>query len=258
MRAFSACLLISASLFGSAVSAKTVIPDTPEQMATSNQSSAFVARGEELLQGGDAHSAEESFRAALALENSNATADPGLAEALTAQGKQAEALQVYRALVYQYPRSLSSAAQEEGTLLRIALLLNQTGQWQEAVIVYQKALPHIPDNKMALFNVPLDLRSPRPAVLNALIHAALGLDANWSANFHGEFDHAKAFQEYSKALQLQPDSPLTNYFYGYGWQRLDPKEQARLEKITPGQQAAVKAAIAKAAKLGMGEERNNP
>ena len=46
-------------------------------------------------------------------------------------------------------------------------------------------------------------------------------------------------------MRLAPDSPLANYYYGYGWQHLDLKSRTR----TANAQRA-KAAFQKAAALG--------
>ena len=54
--------------------------------------------------------------------------------------------------------------------------------------------------------------------------------------------------EFDKARQLQPDSALTNYYYGYGWRNLSPKDQAGLNDARQA-----KAALQKAVKAGKGE-----
>jgi len=61
----------------------------------------------------------------------------------------------------------------------------------------------------------------------------------------GELEHDRAFSEYTKALQLEPNWDVANYYYGYGWQWLASKCRARLGSV---QQA--KAALQKAILLG--------
>jgi len=86
---------------------------------------------------------------------------------------------------------------------------------------------------------------PQPVALAAAAHIALGLDANWRCDALGELEHDRAFSEYTKALQLEPNWDVANYYYGYGWQWLASKCRARLGSV---QQA--KAALQKAILLG--------
>lgn len=54
-------------------------------------------------------------------------------------------------------------------------------------------------------------------------------------------------EHYQRALQLAPDSALTNYYYGQGWQKLSPAE-----RIQFGTAQQAKAALQKAIKIGKG------
>ncbi len=54
--------------------------------------------------------------------------------------------------------------------------------------------------------------------------------------------------QFGAALSITPNSPLANYYYGHGWQKLSPTERAELA-AKPGQREAVKAALEKAARL---------
>jgi len=57
---------------------------------------------------------------------------------------------------------------------------------------------------------------------------------------------SQAWNTQGMASHLAPDSPFANYYYGYGWQVLDPKA-----KMLHQEQA--KAAFAKAVQLGKGD-----
>lgn len=221
---------------------KTVTPDTPEQVKTIQQSGGLVDQGNMLLSASNPVAAEKAFRAALALEGWNAEADPGLAEALAAQGKINEALRVYRTLIYQYPRNLSSVAHDRRTQMHYAILLSQTGQWQEAVSVYEKNLPSAVYGDAPKLDVHFDPRAPMPFQLQAMAHVASGME------YTGHGQMKEAFGEYEQATHLAPDSAFANYYYGYGWQNLAPKDRAKLLN-----QEQAKAAFSKAVQLGKGE-----
>ena len=232
---------LSSLLLLSPVLAKTVTPDSPAEVAGDQQSGKLVEQGEALLDAGNPLAAEESFRAALALRSWNAAADPGLAEALTLQGKTAEALQVYRALIYQYPRNLSSAAQEMRTVMGFAMLLSRTGQWREAVAVYEKALPETRFGDAPKLDVHFDPNMPMSTQLQVMGHVAIGLQ------YFGSGRDKEAFTEFERSLRLDPDSVFANYYYGYSWGAMMPSDKAKFGSF---QQA--KTALEKAVKLAKG------
>ncbi len=62
------------------------------------------------------------------------------------------------------------------------------------------------------------------------------------------YENSRAFTEYGKALALEPDWALTNFYYGYGWQRLFPADKAQLGSVRQA-----KAALLKATRLGKGD-----
>ncbi len=241
MKKFVVCATIFSFLFVSPVIAKTLIPDTPQQVVATQQSGILVDQGRALLNAGNPDAAEGDFRAALVLGSWNAEADAGLAEALTAQGRTAEALRLYRTLIYTYPRNLSSVAQDHRILMHYVILLSQLGQWEEAVSIYEKVLPdttHFGDAPR--IDVHFDPRVPMPIHLQAMAYVVSGME------YTGHGETTDAFREYEKASHLAPDSPFANYYYGYGWQVLDPKA-----KMLHQEQA--KAAFAKAVQLGKGD-----
>ena len=68
---------------------------------------------------------------------------------------------------------------------------------------------------------------------------------NAGSDWAGEDQHKEMMAEFGKALQLAPRADLANYYYGFGWERLEPKERARIGSI---QQA--KASLQKAILIG--------
>jgi hypothetical protein len=230
---------------------------------------------EELGDGNGAH-AEEDFRQALALDEAYTPSYEGLALALVAEGQKAEAIQVYRKIFYEFPvrgvqsptdsgsvafqadvlrnpvahGGSGSASLEDG--LTYALLLNETRQWAEAVTVYESALPLLPGGDLPKVDIHFSQDKPQPLELEAAAHIALGLDLSftgWEDSLSAGQNH-KAMKNYAAALRLEPEWPLANYYYSYGWQRLEPADRA---KFASAQQA--KATLQKAVKIGKGDVR---
>jgi tetratricopeptide (TPR) repeat protein len=186
----------------------------------------------------------------------------GLAQVFTAQGQTAKAIEAYRYVFYdlslrgfdgpekeEYRQKIYQnpvgATQYVSDGLRYALLLNQTGQWSEAVIVYNSALQGVPGGALPKLDLPFDASSPQPVAFEAMTRMALGLVLNFGVRDDKNQD---AMKQYAIALQLEPSWALTNYYYGYGWQLLSPAERA---KFGMAQQA--KAALQKAVKVGDAE-----
>ena len=56
----------------------------------------------------------------------------------------------------------------------------------------------------------------------AAAHIALGLLVNDTGN-----DREMAMSEFDQARMLAPDAAVTNFYSGYGWQRLDPRSPTK-------------------------------
>ena len=142
-------------------------------------------------------------------------------------------------------------------LLPYAQLLLKSGQWTEALAVYNQALPHLPDigshpetpvvhdGDLMRANSHFSADVPEPAALATALHIARGMVYNVTPSWGGEAQDTEAMAEYGKALQLAPNNALTNYYYGAGWQKLSPTERTKFGTV---QQA--KAALQKAEKTG--------
>ena len=220
--------------------------------------------GEAAFRAGDLLTAETDFKHAIGLDETWPYAYIGLAKAFTVQGDIDGAIQSYRTVFYDLSlRNYATASPEEREKrrqevyknptsdqwasdgLRYALLLNQTGQWSEAVTVYNSALSSVPGGgDLPKLDLSFDLAHPNPVLFKAASHIALGLLTNFGA---GDDRNRKAMQEYEQALQLEPDWSLSNYYYGYGWQQLDPKDRAKM-----GSEQQARATLRKAVKIGKG------
>ena len=242
---------------------------TPQEKAHSEAVLAHLNEmdraGFEALQAKDFVAAEDFFR-----ESIETCPQPDnyfhLGEALSGQKRIPEAIAAYRAGVYKrhpdgMPYTIAAFMNEAGKnapydpnaqicpgniatmyWMQYALLLSQTGQGAEAAVIYQKALPDVPDVRGDDGAALLEAATPSPEALQAAAHVSVGLCATFFTN------HDDAMREFDKAQRLQPDSALTNYFYAYGWKNLTPAERGKY-----GTEQQAKAALLKAIRLGKGE-----
>ena len=222
--------------------------NTPQQKAEAKrqeialqQSSALNDAGEKRLEQQQFPAAEDDFREALRLFPGIPAPYAGLADALEDQGRFAEALDTYRTL-FTYPSTISSTVQETRTRMGYAIALSQAGQWEEAVALYEKTIPSVPNDGDTLLNdIHFDSDVPMPDQLQSRAYVARGLE-NLG---HGQYK--RAFLNFTKAVHADSSSALANYYYGYSWGDLDSKD-----KQTLGGKQQARAALHKAVKLGKG------
>lgn len=232
-------------------------PMTPERQALIDQTRQIDRDALVALQAGQYALAEAEERQSIALRPGSGVSEEVLARALDAQGKEQEALQAYRAMVIVEKDGIKGQTR---VLLPYALLLLKSGQWGQALAVYNQAVTSLPsigphretpivqDGDVIRANSYFSPDVPEPAALAVAIHVARGLTYNGECDFDRRPQNIAAMAEYGKALQLAPDSPLANYYYSVGWQQLNTSERA---KMGSAQQA--KAALQKAVLLGKGD-----
>ena len=218
------------------------VPPTPERVAANEQQGLLDRAAAASLHAGRYAQAEADARQALSLGLDPGVANEVLGAALDAQGKEQEALQVYRALTINGKDGLEGQTRN---LLPYALLLLKSGRWEQAVAAYNAALPHLGDGQLIQATSRFSLDVPEPTALAVALHIARGLTYNGQCDWAGESQNKEAMAEYGKALQLAPDSPLVNYYYGIGWQKLSPAERAK-----SGSEQQAKAALQKAIQTG--------
>ena len=194
---------------------------THRQRAITQQAMQLDRAAASALHAGRPGEAEADVRQALAIsQGTDGLGDELLAAALEAQGKDQEALLAYKRMV---------DARDDATrvLLPYALLLLHAGRWEQAVAAYEKALPLLAFGDGVRANSHFRRDVPDPVGLETAIHIARGLTYNAEGDWAHESQDEEALSEYSKALQLAPDSDLANYYYGYGLQHLGRTAQAR-------------------------------
>lgn len=216
----------------------------------------------EALRNGDFPAAEAAYRSLIEADPFSRDSHYGLGDALAGQGRAADAIAAYRVDIYmplnadKSPNDIPLTEPSRGKFIgcnnqtiaaswmRCALLLSQSGQGAEAVVIYNQALPRVPGLSEPGLNLSLDSDTPAPETFQAAAHVALGLCITFDSNP----DHERAMGEFDMARRLRPDSALTNYYYGYGWQHLDLKGAARRANA-----AQAKAAFQQAAAYGAGD-----
>ena len=178
--------------------------------------------GQKALADGILNTAEVDFRHSVDLNRSNPNALAGLAQTLEREGKNRQAIHVYRYLLY--PKQGWGTSLEEDPILRLhfALLLTGDGQWPEAVSVYESTIggislgPSFPDVR-----VHFSPSVPQPVALQAMAHLAMGI------TYTNQLEHAQALPEYAAALSMQPNLAVASYYYGRGLTRLERRAEAK-------------------------------
>jgi len=243
-------------------------PNPPALLARLALESETRIAGMKALRNGDFTTAEADFRESIKAD-SLSPSNYGLGEALAGQGRITEAIEAYRAGIYGPPytvavlndiplhglinpnvRECPGGAGAEAWM-KYALLLNQMGQSAEAIVIYQKALPNVPDMSELTHSRFPNAAALSPSEFQAAAHIALGLLDEFGGDNtidSPDSQQIRAMQQFDKARQLQPDAPITNYYYGFGWQHLYPSERAHY-----GHAAQAKAALQKAVSLDNGE-----
>ncbi len=226
----------------------TQVRPTQDQLVKMQQMAQLGYAAAADLHLGNYAQAEAEARASISVDPLNSgMSQEVLAAALERQGKDQEALQQYQTVVEHYDKQARN-------LLPYADLLLKSGQWAQAVAVYNQVLPHLPDvgphpenpivhdGDQIRANSHFSPDVPEPAALAVALHIARGMVYNTTPGWAGTGQDTEAMAEYGKALQLAPENALTNYYYGIGWQHLSPAERV---KFGTAQQA--KAALQKAA-----------
>lgn len=210
----------------------------PQAQARADESYRLARTAAVSLHSGDYAKAEGEAREAVALEILPSIADEVLAASLDSQGKNQEALQIYKTLV-------SYGVCNPRNLLPYAQLLLKSGDWKQALKMYNQAGSQFPTGSLMFVPSHFSSDVPEPGALATALYIEHGRLYNAGTNWAGQAQNIEAMAQYAKALQLSPNNAVVNYFYGTGWQKLSPAEGAKF-----GDAAQAKAALQKAVKLG--------
>ena len=217
------------------LSGPSTVSVTPKQRAAFRQGAILAGAAQLALDAGDYEEAEMDARQTVSMIRGDEDAQEILATALDAQGKTQEALQAYKTI---YDEGDVRSDNE----LPYARLLLKTGNWAEAAAAYNRQLPYS-DGDLMQTHGGFSPDMPRPTDLATAIHIGLGLEIGWKG-YHGTYQERvqQAQGEFEKALALEPDSSLANYYVGYGLKRM-------------GRRAEAQAAFRKAAALDQGDTK---
>src|SRR3569833_969651 len=179
----------------------------------------IVDNGMKALCNGKNAEAEADARQALALRVSTGQAEVLLAQALDAQGKEADALQEYRAIV-------DAGDPRREDLLAYTQLLLKASEWPNAVRAYTKAIPQltpevaaraksgsVPDTFLLQQAHDFTVDKPRTIEFPAAAHTALGLLFSEHSDWEGRTQDDKAMEHYKLALLLVPQSEVLKHYY---------------------------------------------
>ncbi len=253
------------SLSGSNLSPKEKV-QVAARMATIND---LTKAGTEAMRLKNFVVAEADFRELIQVDSSPYNYY-GLGEALAGEGKTADALAAYKTAVdwplNRDPQAIALSQAMGGSTsnlrgccgpadaiawMKYALLLTLTGQETEARARYMEAARLLPGRLHPEAALTADDGTPvSTARFQSAVHLALGVMG--SERDGGE----QNMTEFEQALKLAPDSAAANYYYGYGWKRLDLQSKTRLADAPVAKAALQKAAQADdaAVKKAAGDE----
>ena len=210
----------------------------PEQKAfnlRSSQSIQLSRDGDAAAKQGGWKTAASDYQAALSLWSGNPLALYGMAHCAGAQGNIAEELNNYRTAIYNPATPLKEPTFREvntDKLMEFALLLDQAGQVDEALRVYNHAVRGLnydmgkPRLQVLLpeFGEGPDQEAYTPRKLEAMAHLAIGV-------FQPGFND----KELRLAVKMAPDSAAAHFYLGKelcgnAYEELDKEAKAQLEE----------------------------
>lgn len=187
-------------------------PELTQSILASNRSYKLSKAGNDFAKQGDWQNAQDSYQQALDQYPTNRDALYGMAECSHVAGDTSVELEFYRKVVYSTnPADRGFAETNAEKLMQFVLLLSQAGYTDEALSVYQHAVPLVNymDGKQ---NIPVLLPTPgsvpgqlpyTPRRLQALAHLGIAIKTQDSQNERAHLD---------EAIRLQPDMAPA-YFY---------------------------------------------
>lgn len=215
----------------------SIMPLTPQEKAMADQEWRLSQAAIAAQDAGDYAEEEADAKASIAIGQDSGLAQELLAYALNAQGKDQEAIQAYKVIADgggAFPRNM----------VPYARLLLKSGHYAEATAVYNKTLPYLPLSNVVQVSGPFSPSVTQPKKLDTALHVAQGLaylgDGDWGHISRRE----EAMNEFAVALQQQPNSVATNYYYNLSWGRLPLKSRMRQDYAI-----RAKAALEKATRL---------
>ena len=258
--------VIAGLLFSPMIMALGQIPNSPRRSSTSNGATLQTSRGatptlhkilvdqwihstdnaRAALRAGDYLSAEDYAQQAIDTHLDVVFGQELMVEALHGQSKDMEAMPFYQSL-------FSEGMTEPQYELPYALLLLKTGQWAQAVTVYNRTLPFLWNGDLLRAQNNFSPAVQRTKDLETAIHIALGIHYVGSVGWAARLQNDEGLLNFRQAIALAPNNALAYYQYGLGLARyqydLGPARTSHKASV----QAQAQAAFRKAAALGDGD-----
>lgn len=191
------------------------------------------------LEAGDYASEEDYARQAVDLGVGSGLSNDLLAQSLKDQGKDDEALQAYRVIV------VDQKDNNQDNLVPYAMLLLKAGQWAQATAVSNNVLPRIGNGETLIATSHFSPDVPQPKELATVLHIAQGLLYQEGQGWEHHSKREQGMSEFLQARNLIPNSDLTNYYVGYGWEHLDAQSRTKAANARQAKVALAKAATSK-------------
>ena len=182
-----------------------------ETVAKVQEADTHVQKGRELLKRGDADAAIAAFNAARKIWP-EVGVETYMAEACVLKGQDAAAIEWYRKVIYPPPGKYI-AQTDPVQLMRYAIVLNRTGQREEAATIYHRALQYLPRDREYLPKgvAPLDITFSTPGYDPRRFEAAARVALAITLLF---FSDREALAQIDAALRLQPRLGIAHYYRG--------------------------------------------
>ncbi len=191
---------------------------SPELRMRVDRANSLLKQGSQERRAGDLADAENDLKACLAEDvATNQFARQELAQVYEAEGRTAEAIQVYQTMLHPPANEGNGGtfSQDGFTLIHYANVLNDAGRWPEAVQAYGEILknPNMPDNQEhPASNEPhLEMSFnpgiPEPVAMKAMLHIALG--RRYGHNYK------EALPQFEQAVATDPNIAIAHFYRGY-------------------------------------------
>jgi tetratricopeptide (TPR) repeat protein len=199
-------------------------PYDPKREARDRKYEGLVELGDRVL-GTNPVAAASYYQRATVVDPYPTDAWLGLARAMDAQGKSAQALPAYRQAFNPPSGSglYSSLPSDVASFARYGTLCEEAGLHEEAIKVYQETGARLNPKP----DVPLEDDVLTPQQLRARLDVVRGIALAEAKEHSGQDRDREALQAFQKAAQEQPQDPKVQFYLGYGLQKVGKFAEAQ-------------------------------
>ena len=227
-----------------AMSAYAALPPINKEYTTKVLGSlALAERGDASIKHLAWKEAKQEYQQALDLLPDSKPALYGLAKYSQNDGETAKAIEYYRKAIYSTnPADKGFGETNTSRLMEFALLLNKTGQIDEALSVYNHAATALDYQDSDTRNGEPHLKVLLPEIVRERVQAdqvrytpeRLQASANTALAYEEMAfgSNKEALSHMQEAVKLYPDSPVTHYYLGEALPSGSPREKAAYKKAS--------------------------